>query len=266
CTLDLCLVSDSIFSYRPSLALNAILLVLFALSFLAHTTQGIRWKTWGFTTAMLLGTLAEILGYIGRVLAWNNPFRKDPFMLQIVCLTFAPAFLAAGIYLCLSRVVTIFGAGISRLRPKSYTYIFVGCDFVSLVLQSAGGGIAASADTAAASAMGNNIMLAGLAFQVATLALFMALCAEYAWRVRTSGRVQMDPVYAHLRGARRFRMFLGALAASTLLIQVRSIFRVVEMAAGWDGPLMRDQTLFFVLEGVMVILAVLVLNAAHPGW
>lgn len=38
------------------------------------------------------------------------------------------------------------------------------------------------------------------------------------------------------------------------------------MAEGWDGALIKNQTLFFVLEGVMVIIAVLVLNAFHPGW
>jgi len=38
------------------------------------------------------------------------------------------------------------------------------------------------------------------------------------------------------------------------------------MAQGWEGALIKDQTLFFVLEGVMVIAAVIVLNVFHPGW
>jgi hypothetical protein len=41
---------------------------------------------------------------------------------------------------------------------------------------------------------------------------------------------------------------------------------VIEMAQGWHGQLSKNQTLFFILEGVMVGLAVLVLNAFHPGW
>jgi hypothetical protein len=62
--------------------------------------------------------------------------------MQIVCLTIAPAFLAAGIYLCLSRIVVTFGAQNSRIKPKDYPRIFIPCDVLSLVLQAAGGGYA----------------------------------------------------------------------------------------------------------------------------
>jgi len=59
-----------------------------------------------------------------------------------VCLTIAPAFLAAGIYLCLKHIVDTFGRENSRISPRSYPRIFIACDFLSLVLQAAGGGIA----------------------------------------------------------------------------------------------------------------------------
>lgn len=173
--------------------------------------------------------------------------------IQIICLTFAPAFLAAGIYLCLSRIVIVFGADISRIPPKWYTYLFVTCDFFSLILQSAGGGLAATAVEGGTGVQtGTNVMIAGLAFQVFTILVFMILCAEYAWRVRQRVKSggQLDPVHAKLRTSKRFIGFLIALALSTICIQIRSIFRVIEMAAGWDGPLMANETLFFVLEGV----------------
>jgi RTA1 like protein len=68
-----------------------------------------------------------------------------PFVIQIVCLTIAPAFYAAGIYFCLSRIVTVFGVENSRVSAKTYPILFISCDFVSLLLQSIGGGMAASA-------------------------------------------------------------------------------------------------------------------------
>lgn len=37
------------------------------------------------------------------------------------------------------------------------------------------------------------------------------------------------------------------------------------MSQGWNGALQADQTLFFVLEGVMVIVSVFALNLFHPG-
>jgi len=160
----------------------------------------------------------------------------------------------------------VFGAETSRIPPKAYTYIFVTCDFISLSLQGAGGGIASTlSQDNKDPASGNNIMLAGLGFQVFTLVLFMLLCAEYAYRVKTTTQ-NFDTTHAKLRSSRKFRAFLIALSLSTILILIRSIYRVVEMAQGWEGDLIKDQTLFFVLEGVMVIAAVIVLNVFHPGW
>lgn len=99
---------------------------------------------------------------------------------------------------------------------------------------------------------GTNVMLVGLSFQVVTLVLFMLLCAEYGWRVvqRLRSGVQLDPTHAKLRQSKRFKAFLCALAISTTCILIRSIFRVVEMAQGWEGQLAADETLFFILEGV----------------
>jgi hypothetical protein len=65
-------------------------------------------------------------------------------LIQIVCLTIAPAFYAAGIYFCLSRIVTVFGVENSRVSAKTYPVLFITCDFVSLLLQSVGGGMAAA--------------------------------------------------------------------------------------------------------------------------
>lgn len=32
---------------------------------------------------MLLGCASEIIGYIGRIMLWNNPFSFDAFMIDI---------------------------------------------------------------------------------------------------------------------------------------------------------------------------------------
>ena len=65
-------------------------------------------------------------------------------MIQIVCLTIAPAFYAAGIYFCLSRIVIVFGEENSRVSAKTFPVFFIICDSVSLLLQCIGGGMAAS--------------------------------------------------------------------------------------------------------------------------
>ena len=77
-------------------------------------------------------------------------------------------------------------------------------DFASLVLQSIGGGIAATAGDQHTSAAGVHIMVAGLALQVFSLVLFMALCLEFAWHVR---HARKEERFVELRGSGAFRAF-----------------------------------------------------------
>jgi hypothetical protein len=127
-----------------------------------------------FTFALTACCTLEILGYLGRIISYSNPWHQTGFLLQIVCLTIAPTFMAGGIYLCIRNIVYAFGAENSRIKPETYTRFFIPCDVVSLVLQAMGGGMASMAyHEGRSSAVGDHIMVAGLAFQVLTLAIFM---------------------------------------------------------------------------------------------
>jgi hypothetical protein len=56
-------------------------------------------------------------------LSWQNRWSENGFLVQICCLTIGPAFMAAGVYLCLRRIVSAFGPENSRLPPEYYTRI-----------------------------------------------------------------------------------------------------------------------------------------------
>jgi hypothetical protein len=75
----------------------------------------------------------------------QQPFDSNNFLIYLVYLTIAPAFLSASVYLCLSRIVIIYGENVSRFRPRTYTLFFTCCDFFSLLLQAIGGAIASIA-------------------------------------------------------------------------------------------------------------------------
>jgi len=57
-----------------------------------------------------------------------------------------------------------------------------------------------------------------------------------------------------------------ALAASTVFIFVRCIYRTTEMAQGFDGPLSKNQITFMIFESVLIVLAGGVLLVFHPGF
>ncbi|KAI9657413.1 MAG: hypothetical protein M1821_003095 [Bathelium mastoideum] len=271
CTLQTCPLSLSYWAYLPSLAANALFLALFGLSLALYLLQGILSRRFlGFTIAMLCGCTLEVLGYVGRLLSRHNPFDQAAYLLQIVTLTIAPAFMAAAIYLTLARIVITFGPANSRLPPLWYPRIFIPCDVISLLLQAGGGGAASVASHQDGNiGPGDNVMVAGLAFQVFTLAVFIALSVDFGFRtwsrMRVMGEDALDPAHAKLRQSRKFKGFLVALAFATLCIFTRCVYRVAELSEGWTGHLIETQKYFIGLEGAIVGAAVLALNAFHPG-
>lgn len=78
CTIDTCPIDTSSFHYRPSLALNSILLALFGVSLVCNLVQGLSFKTWGFMIAMVLGCISEVIGYGARIWAYNEPWAANP--------------------------------------------------------------------------------------------------------------------------------------------------------------------------------------------
>ena len=220
---------------------------------------------------MVSGCSLEVLGYIGRIMSRHNPFNQSAYLLQIVTLTIAPAFMAAALYFTLSRIVLTFGSANSRLPALWYPRVFIPCDVISLLLQAGGGGAASVASHQNKSiTAGDNIMVAGLAFQVFTLAVFIALALDFAFhtwsRMRALGATDaLDPAHAKLRQSFKFKGFLVALAFATLCIFTRCVYRVAELSEGWNGHLIETQKYFIGLEGAIVGAAVLALNAFHPG-
>ncbi|KUL87018.1 hypothetical protein ZTR_05693 [Talaromyces verruculosus] len=264
CTLSTCDLTLAHFTYIPNLGANAFLAALFGVCALIQFGLGIRYKTWGFLIAAICGLALEIIGYAGRIMINQNPFDKTNFLIYLVCLTIAPAFLSACIYLCLARIVVVYGENLSRFRPRFYTIVFCTCDFISLLLQAIGGAIASIATDYSTTQLGIHIMIGGLSFQVFSLVLFIVLCGDFAARVWRSP-FQWDTTRKDVFESAIFTYFLGGLSLATLTITIRSCFRVAELSGGFHGSLANNQATFMVLEGAMIGLASLCLTALHPG-
>jgi hypothetical protein len=266
CSLTNCDFTLATFDYRASLGGNSLYAAIFGIYLIVNIYLGLRHKTWGYMAAMCIGLTGEVIGYIARILLYINPF--DPtgndFLIYIVCLTISPALLSAAIYLCLARIVVVFGEDISRFRPRTYTLIFCTCDLFSLILQAAGGGMTSSATTYSQQQTGINIMLAGLSAQVVSLFIFSVMALEYAYRLYRNPTA-WDRTHASLYQSKLFRAFLWGLAIATLTIFTRSTFRVAELSGGFHGSLANNQISFMILEGAMVTIACSCLTLLHPG-
>jgi RTA1 like protein len=161
-------------------------------------------------------------------------------------------------------------------------------DVIALILQTGGGALAGSTADRAYAATGTSIMVAGLSFQVISLTAFICLCAEFFWRVKEDRRQATAMEWAQQETARPFhddkeyRPFLSgkhttsrsshcrtnrrlAFALATILILVRSLFRIAELAHGFQSKLANDQAAFMLLEGGVMAFATLLMTMFHPA-
>ncbi|KAL3444140.1 RTA1 like protein-domain-containing protein [Aspergillus insuetus] len=229
--------------YTPNLPANVVFATFFGLCGVYHVIIGLKARSWTFMIALAVGSLMEMIGYAARIGLHKNVWDDDAFSRQITCLILAPSFVAAGIYWSLKHIVMHVGSEYSRLRPNLYPWVFIGCDIGSIILQAAGGGVAGAAgdDHPDRVNLGNNIMIAGIAFQVGTMSICGLLAVDFVWRVSRGN-------------------------AAFMTILTRCIYRLPEMAGGWGNPLMQNEVEFLILDGMMVALAVLGLSILHPFW
>lgn len=122
CTVDTCPIVTSFYNYRIDLVTNTVLLALFSLAIPVYLGIWLATRRGHFfTIVMVTGLVAEVIGYIGRIKSYQDQWDETGFLMQIVCLTLAPAFFSAGIYVCLGRIIILYGRDNSRIPAEWYT-------------------------------------------------------------------------------------------------------------------------------------------------
>jgi hypothetical protein len=246
---EICTLKATTYGYYPNLAANSLFIAIFAILTIAHFPLVFKYKNWTYSFAVGAACLIEAIGYGGRVMLHNNPWSDDGFRVQVVCIIIAPSFLAAAIYLTVRHLIVYYGPEYSKLKPVLYTWVFIGADIFSIMLQAAGGGIASSADKGDRKKVqiGNNVIIAGIAFQVVTMALCGLLTLDFA--LRYIRRTKAAGKTINWTSINRPGIFCITSFFAYVFVLIRCIYRIPEMAGGWGGPKMRHEAEFMVLDG-----------------
>ena len=77
-----CPPDGSSLGYAPNMAASIIFLALFSISLVGHLALGWKYKTWTFLIAMGLGSSSELIGYLGRILMHNNPYKLSTLVFR----------------------------------------------------------------------------------------------------------------------------------------------------------------------------------------
>lgn len=273
-----CPVKATTLGYYPNVGINAFFAAGYGIStaalLIALFFGLLPRRTWGYSSFIAAGAALELAGYAARVPLHANPWNQQAFETQICAIILAPTLICIGIYLTLQHVCLALCPALSRVRPTLYPWLFVPADVSCLLVQAAGGALAASAGYTNTTLLnaGNRMIIAGIVLQVIVLALFGVASLDYYVRVKTwiagrdaKGRQPTEAALA-LWANKRFRTFAVAVAVAYVCILIRCIYRVAEMAGGWGNKIMQDEPSFIVLEGFMILIAVGILAGFQPGF
>ncbi|OQE92620.1 hypothetical protein PENNAL_c0007G12088 [Penicillium nalgiovense] len=245
-----------LWEYVPSLPAAIIFLILFVAATTFHFWKLHRTRAW-FCLAFSLGGLFEVIGYIGRAAAHNATDSVIVYAIQNVFLLLGPTLFAATVYMTLGRIIrSVHAEKHSLVRINWLTKTFVMGDVVSFVVQGSASGLMATGDKAK---LGSNIVVASLLIQVIMFGLFIVTSAVFEVRMRRS-----PPTEAFDQRINWISR-VHTLYAVSALILIRSIFRVVEYAAGNDGYPLTHEWMLYVFDSVLMIICMIIWGIWYPG-
>ena len=256
-----------------------------------------RAKYWMVFPTLVLGASVEVIGWAGRLWSNRNVLYITPFLMQITTLIMAPVFFSAYDYIILGMAIDRLGPQYSVLRPRNYFILFILADIVSLILQAVGGGqAAASAADSAPTQSATDIMVAGIIFQLVSMAVFVVLGFDFILRAskdrpyafrekhmsakKAQSSEALSPAISEglsepekdistensraPDGLKPWWLMLAGCLVSSIAIVVRGVFRSVELSQGWTGTIMQTEIYQCLLDALMMVLAAGVFLPLNP--
>ncbi|CDO68773.1 hypothetical protein BN946_scf184989.g39 [Trametes cinnabarina] len=240
------------YGYIPTHWICILFLVLFGISTFLHAGQAIRSRLWWlFPTACLAG-VGEIIGWAGRLISSTDPNDLNPYLMQITTTIIAPTPLIAANFVILGEIIRRVGPDYSRLS-SSWS---IGGAKASIAVQNGND-----------PGPGGHIMLAGVAFQLAALVVYVILASEFLLRfVYDHPFKRRSSMPSQAEGLqKKTKLMIVGLAFAAVFLFIRSIYRVAELSNGWGGKIITTEVYFNVFDGAMIVLAMYTMNALHPG-
>lgn len=232
----------------PSLPLAYTSMVVYLLFAIFLTARVYRSKSSRFLYILGFTALMEAIGYAVRIACANyTDFKR--FITSTLFLLLAPNALALVNYKAVGEIIRLSNVKSEKyyLRPKFVTWFFFASDIFVFLLQGAGSGMQSNY---ANLKKGQAITLTGLALQLVFLACFAAITIY----------VQNSPRYHyHVEGCKNPKKKLFFCLYVTIgLIYIRSIYRVVEYAYGYTGPVVRAEWALYTFDTLAIAICFLV--------
>lgn len=104
---------------------------------------------------------------------------------------------------------------------------------------------------------GKHLVVLGLLLQIIFFGIFIITSGIFHFRISRS------PTPASTYN--NWKPYMYTLYAASILILIRSVFRVIEFSGGNDGVLLRNEVFLYIFDAVLMAGVMVVFNAVHPG-
>ena len=195
---------DNIYPYNPSLPAAAIFCALNAIWLLWHTYLCFwlpRSQTYKhrYTIPLFVACLLSTAGWLVRIINCNDLSSIPLYAISASYIVISPIFVCATLYLLLKCLVNLCLSNgpdkvLFGINPRWLGRIFITSDVLSFLTQCSGSGIASSGNWEGnTKEIGVNVLLVGLALQLATFTFYLAFLWQFVCRVRRVEQAGFNP-------------------------------------------------------------------------
>ncbi|KAJ5753446.1 ZIP metal ion transporter [Penicillium nucicola] len=274
----------SYYHYNPSLAVSIVAAVLYSIAFILTLVQWIRYKAWVWSV-MVVAAAMEAVGYIARCVSVQHVTDRSIYALQLCLVILAPVLMAACCYILFSRILILIVPPAARtlklcwVPPRWITPIFVGFDIIALFLQLIGAVMISSVDSTDINAQdkldrGKHIAQAGVIIQLAAFGLFAVAAVRFNFTSKRFAKSLSDRyedfgdkeyLIDGIAKNKHWPALLRVVNLTTILILVRSVYRLVEFTEGNTGYLNTHEWPLYVFDALVIYPCVALFVYWHPA-
>ena len=104
---------------------------------------------------------------------------------------------------------------------------------------------------------GKHLVVVGLLLQITFFGIFIITGGIFHFRIARS----RTPASTY----NNWKPYMYTLYAASVLILIRSVFRVIEFSGGNDGVLLRNEVFLYIFDAVLMSGVMVAFNVIHPG-
>jgi hypothetical protein len=199
-----------------------------------------------------------MVGYGVRAGAHSKTGKIMPYAVQNMFILIAPALFAASIYMVLGRIIRGLNAHKhSLIKPTKLTRTFVLGDVLSFMIQGGGAGMSVIQNASLAK-WAERIVILGLVVQIVIFGLFCAVSVVF------HRRMNHEPTAESIGTIIPWESTLYMLYIVSLLIMIRSIFRIIEYAQGYTGYALSHEWTLYVFDTLLMWLVTVIYTWRYP--